>query len=865
MRAIVRGVRPSSRSCWLAVVLVAAACGGGGGGGTPTPSGPTQRAVTMPPPTAGDPAAPWLAAAPSVLTADPGPDRSVDSGAHVALDGSRSSAPVGAITAWSWVQVAGTTVTVVGADTAHPEFDAPAVSGGGVQQLAFELTVHDGTGASTTAAQLVVVHEPGAGGSTSSVDLVRAAVQRGALDRDAAAQYLAFAAFGDPRLPVQYRGTEVEASGSWVIAHLAKEYPTLSPAVQSVVQPFLLPPGHPTRLASLPRLLVSRSPTAVGAVAPAPEQRGIEGAHVVVWYWSDLPNGATTASNLLDEIEGVIWPKLTEVWRADHLPLIADGAVGAAFRGVHAKLNVFIDSIARDPYLGSAYGYFVPYGSWLNANPGFVAIRDNLAFSQANPPGMIEVAAHEITHACEASYDHIEDYAGHRFLYEAVAVWGSDDVYPASNAEHLYAPSLMDHPGLPLDDDGGIHPYGAYLFFQWYTRGLGDRDFVRRTFENFQHDKPIDAVEHAFPSYGGHQFGFQYNWGSFLEALWNRDPTKYFWGSDAMDRAARFAEPALTLTLGGGQDTDLVLDADVAYLSGKYHHIVVDPSVRTIHFYDGLTFNLEHTVADDGTTVITATGPMTEEDILSAVTRMLVKRGGQWKSITPTQVSAGNIAFCQDDPADAVEELVVIFGDAKPKRGHSLKPKGVPPVLWATNIGCFQWKGSVTATTSPSRSGIDPTETISATNLIFTPWTPLGLGRFQTLSGNVTWTMGGSVDNCTYSGHDTFAVGPVASYGPAGVLTFAPEILLGGIYRTYEASGSSASHEVTYTATCTGDGGTTVTTHTKTIDWLAAQRQADLDWRPSVSADGAVAADSADDGSMVYTWSFQREVGLPPL
>lgn len=835
---------------WLGALLLPAALACGGGSPSPGPTTPPTTAVTMPPTAAGDPSAPWTRPAPAVLTADPGPDRTVHAGAHVVLDGTRSTAPAGAITTFSWESIGATTVTLTSAGTARPEFDAPLVTSGAVA-LAFTLTVVDGTGASTTATQQVVVHEPEAAASTSSVGVVRRAMQDGSLDRDAAAQYLAFAAFGDPRLPAQYRGTRPEPSASWTVHYLAREYASLSTAAQSVVLPFLLPPGHPARAAGLP---------AQAAAAAPPEQRGIEGAHVAVWYWSDLPGGATLASSLVDEIEGVIWPRLEQVWRTDHMPDLNDAAVGAAFRGTRGKLNIFLDSIARDAQLASAYGYESAYGNDSASSPSFVVLRHDLPWSGKDPMGLIQCAAHEITHSCQDSFKHAESYSNRRLLYEGIAMWAVDDVYPGSNAEHPYAPLLLDRPWLPLDDESSDRPYGAYLFFQWATRPQDDRDFVRRVFLNFQGQDSLAAIDNAFPSYEGHVIGLEFNWGSFLEALWNRDPSKFFRASDGLTEGAKHAATR-SLAVGGSGDGEFIMAAEVPYLSGRYHHFTVDPGVRTIQFFDGLTQNLRYNTVD-GTTTIVA-GSTTEEDVKGAIAKVLVKRGDTWTALLPGPSTDGStVGLCQDDPADEVDEIAVVFGDSYPKRGHGKKPRGLAPRLWVTNIGCFQWRGSVSATsTDPSA----PAETIQA-NVVFTPWKlgglRMGVGNFVVLSASVTWSISGNdASGCNYAGSDAFAL-TFNPMQPAGSLTFAPAVVLpGGKYRAYTATGTSGGHKSPYTVTC---GTNPPTQHEREVTWLETNATG-ANVPPAVSADGATAAGEYDDGSYRWTWSFTREVGFTPL
>jgi len=80
--------------------------------------------------------------------ADAGPDQFLIKGDIVSLDGRASSDVDGTITAYSWTQTTGPTVTLSGAFTATPNFTAPEVTIGAV--LGFQLIVTDDGGVSKT-------------------------------------------------------------------------------------------------------------------------------------------------------------------------------------------------------------------------------------------------------------------------------------------------------------------------------------------------------------------------------------------------------------------------------------------------------------------------------------------------------------------------------------------------------------------------------------------------------------------------------------------------------------------------------------------------------------------------------------------
>jgi hypothetical protein len=81
--------------------------------------------------------------------ANAGPDQSVNQGASVTLDGTRSTDPEGGILAYSWLQTRGTpAVTLDNPNSAQPRFLAN--TGGGSSSLVFRLTVTDPEGLSAS-------------------------------------------------------------------------------------------------------------------------------------------------------------------------------------------------------------------------------------------------------------------------------------------------------------------------------------------------------------------------------------------------------------------------------------------------------------------------------------------------------------------------------------------------------------------------------------------------------------------------------------------------------------------------------------------------------------------------------------------
>jgi len=102
-------------------------------------------------------------------TANAGVDQPVQEGANVGLDGSGSTDSDGTIVGYSWIQTAGPSVTLSGANTATPGFTAPNVTA--TTNLTFQLTVTDNDSATDTDTVTITVTDSGGGGGNwDSVD-----------------------------------------------------------------------------------------------------------------------------------------------------------------------------------------------------------------------------------------------------------------------------------------------------------------------------------------------------------------------------------------------------------------------------------------------------------------------------------------------------------------------------------------------------------------------------------------------------------------------------------------------------------------------------------------------------------------------
>ncbi len=450
----------------------------------------------------------------------------------------------------------------------------------------------------------------------SSFQLIDEALSEGEMDEETALTYKVFATFGDERLPAKFRGDDTGRDSTLLMTKLASTFDTLSPAAQATLQPFLLTPPEPGSWLEQQAASDSLEPQQIewGTVVTLNDK-------VKVWYQTRYAGDDARAQKIADELDRIIWPKLTNLMRKPR----PDCGAACPEGGGDERLDIYLVNINRAYTAGARAG---------GATYAYIVLGRTDSFA---------TVAHEFMHAVQFAYPNASDDE-YDWLFEATATWATDYVYPKSNMdpdfpatqeEQTEAFSFLNATETPLETTDDAHEYGAYLL-PFYLAGYGREGAgaVRTMWENATQASSLVAVNAALSSRGG----FAEVWPKFVLYNWNQEPVDEY---QTWDELSDGASAATHFTVGSvGEDK---LPADVKHLSALYY---------TLEF----TSERIHSVIVEN--------PFAEGGEPTANVQAIVKIGGQWRAPEDwTKLSRKK--FCRDKPEEHVEELVLIVSNSE--------------------------------------------------------------------------------------------------------------------------------------------------------------------------------------------------------
>lgn len=475
----------------------------------------------------------------------------------------------------------------------------------------------------------------------TSFALIEQALARGEINEETALVYKVFAVYLDPRLPARFQGDDSQVRDTLIAGEVSARWNTLSPETQALLAPFLLPPAVP---GSWVALQAEASAAAARPEAPV-EWRNLSrpGGRVKVWYQTRYSGDEGRAAQILADTEDIVWPALTGLM--GRAPL---SDAGLPNNGGDSLFDIYLVRIRAH---GEAHAY-----------PPACEQRPSYLLVDGAKPNLRETVAHEFFHAITWSYNVSVDcvHPGeYQWLNEASATWAEDYVSPQANTEQEYALYFLLAGDWPLETVSGLRQYGAYLwpFFLAHTSQPG---IVRTIWEATQSKNSLAAIDGAITG------GFLMQWPAFARLNVNDEPVNEYEQWDGLTIGTPYAGRHSVVLIGA--EKRYTLPAELPHLSAKYYRFSFDdPAVSTVRYLNAYRF-------------FHGAEPR-------AKVQALVRMEGQgwttedWTTLTERE-------FCRTEPAERVEELVLIFSNSEwQNRSHVLNP-GTEPRLIASDAPC---------------------------------------------------------------------------------------------------------------------------------------------------------------------------------
>jgi len=689
-------------------------------------------------------------------------------------------------------------------------------------------------------------------GKTSS-ELIDAAVKSGRINPSLGTAYKVFAAFADPRLPSEYRGA-APPSSELVLRDAGAKFDSLAPSAQDLIRPYFVGPFHAgswwaringvggTAQGSSFRAPAGNFLFRCGLTKPLSRWGHVDTANgkARVWWETNRPADATRAKTIAAAIDQPIWTKLFDLMKKE--PISDDGDT-IPCRGGDDRLDVAIVYMPNERWEGLT----TPLDLGCGETPEYVLVKSNAKH-------LLATVAHELMHAYQFAFK-ISNCGDFRWFEEATATWAEDYVYPDDQDEHDYAGAFLEHPSRPLEYDPNqddLHKYGAYLFPFYLARVLENPSLIGTIWANAGNKSSLDAIDGSIPG------GFKGQWHKFVLANWNKPPVDTYRQRDNLE-----AFPATSTPDGNENDADVLVElqggGDVSYkFTGSIDHLSAryvdfefeDQTARSIDFWDGFSGG------DPALKV-----------------RALVKIQNQdW---TVEDWSGRDQGFCRDLQNERVEELVLIFSNSNFSDRTASAPLGFTE-LTASNVGCWQWAGSITAQAKYVDTDFNQSETSTTTGVLFRRLDRHAVGGtdfYIPVTGNATWTHSGTYTTefktCSGQLSGTYAIPPATS-ASGGSIQLAgyvgssapPEIAYrqyaGGLPMPWEFPPGFSLPSISYDCS---DGSTEFFSAFTNALWLT--RAPPEGAAPAVSADGmhlnGTYTFTSGPYQATYTWQFASQ------
>ncbi len=320
----------------------------------------------------------------------------------------------------------------------------------------------------------------------TSLELIDGAEERGEIDIDTAWTLRLQSLFTPRQLPAAYKSSAVSPCGTPAMRRFQSVKKELKPETLESLRPYLLRPTDPDSVFedlvthAVGKEEIDQKNTSAFSLIPAAfagqkEKRPPEGERFRQWFmlrssiypikvWS--PYSWRKARIALADIEGTaMFYSFSNLLGREPL---SDGNEPPPHNGGDGLLDIYLVPPDKAEREEGVQGYCVNTQSG-TTSPAWIMVDYALTGRDLEA-----TLAHELFHAFQFAFDQWEE----EWWTEGTAVWAEDYAIPNNNREHDFIKDAYMHQFNRLETlthDGGLHPYGIYLFPFHLSFSIGDQ------------------------------------------------------------------------------------------------------------------------------------------------------------------------------------------------------------------------------------------------------------------------------------------------------------------------------------------------------------------------------------------------------
>ncbi|MFH2105558.1 MAG: hypothetical protein ABII72_04990, partial [Parcubacteria group bacterium] len=351
----------------------------------------------------------------------------------------------------------------------------------------------------------------------TSFDLLDKAYEEGKLDKETSLIYGAYAAFGDERLPEEYRSEVMAFEANHVFAGIQENYDGFSSENKEIIDPFLKRPDEEGSWWS------QKMARQAGYNPDLVETAHAKG-RPDYWQYIDTADGKFRIWYKYGSIPilSPIISRFTSKPRAEKVKKIIDSsgvykqfkdllkrdAINDGKLGGDGRIDIYITLDELRGRRGKHYiGLTMPDKSKSKTSAYIIINGTNQS-----------LVVHEIFHVFQFAFDHkISDIV----WMEATATWAEDFMFESANSEHYKLKYYFPYPEKEYSSFGGLFEYGAYILPYFISRTSGD-DKIREIWEGCEKMSCIKSVDENIDG------GFKKQWRKFTLWNYNKSPVKFY-------------------------------------------------------------------------------------------------------------------------------------------------------------------------------------------------------------------------------------------------------------------------------------------------------------------------------------------------